>query len=841
MSVRFRASLASSPLVSAPVAPRANLRLFWSALALLVCVLVPGLVAQTPTPVTVPTWRYDLTHSGENTRETALTTSNVNVNSFGKLFALPVDGTVYAQPLYVPGLTMNDGQVHNVLFVATENDSIYAFDADTNGGANANPIWKISLLDTAHGAGAGATAVPWGDTGSPDVAPTIGITGTPAIDPATNTMYVVAATKENGAYFSRLHAINILTGAEGQNSPVAITATVAGTGNGSSGGLLTFSQLWENQRSALDFYNGYVYIAFASHGDYGPWHGWLFAYNATTLQQSAAMCTSPNGVGAGVWASGAGMPIDDDVPGGRMFFDTGNGDNDANLPLSQSNEFGESIVDLSLANGGLTPTDEFTTFNAVDLTTHDKDMGSGGILMVPDQQGEHPHILVQAGKEGRIVVLDRDNLGGYAPGGTSNTNALQDILGEIGGCWCTPAYWNSKIYIWPRNDTPKVFDLDDGVLTGEPSSVSTITSAKPSPTFSVSSNGDQQGIAWAVRSDQFSTHGPLVLYAWDANDLTNTIYESDSNATRDSGGPAARYSIPMVTNGKVYVAADGEVDVYGLLVPEQNAASPLISPNGGTFSTAQTVALSSTTASANIHFTLDGSAPTPASTPYTVPITIASNTIVNAIASAPGYIQSGVSSAAFSFSSQSTCSPPSSPAVNICSPANGSTVSSPVQVIANSTVTGTVASTQLWVDGVKKVTVAGAVLNTPISVAAGNHRFAVITLNKAGQKWQSAVNATVSNGGSGACSAPSLPGVNICLPATGSSVKSPVQIQAASKVTGTIVSTQLWVDGVKKYNAPFSTTLTTSVSLPSGTHRFVVIAVNTTNQKWQTVVNATVK
>ncbi|MGA8288631.1 MAG: chitobiase/beta-hexosaminidase C-terminal domain-containing protein, partial [Acidobacteriaceae bacterium] len=711
MSVRFTDSFASSPVVSAPVHLRPNLLLFWSALVLFFCISGPSLVAQTPTPITVPTWRYDLTHSGENTQETALTTANVNVNSFGKLFILTVDGTVYAQPLYVPGLTMSDGQVHNVLFVATENDSIYAFDADTNGGANVNPIWKISLLDAAHGAGAGATAVPWGDTGSPDVAPTIGITGTPAINPVTNMMYVVAATKENGAYFSRLHAINILTGAEGPNSPVAITATVAGTGNGSSGGLLSFSQLWENQRSALDFYNGYVYIAYASHGDYGPWHGWLFAYNATTLQQTAAMCTSPNGTGAGVWASGAGMPIDGDAPGGRMFFDTGNGDTDANLPLNQSTEFGESIVDLSLANGGLTPTDSFTTFNAVTLTTADEDLGSGGILMVPDQQGDYPHILVQAGKEGRIVVLDRDNLGGYAPEGTSNTNALQDIMGEIGGCWCTPAYWNSKIYIWARNDTAKVFDLDNGVLTSEPSSQSTITSAKPSPSFSISSNGDQQGIAWAVRSDQFSTHGPLVLYAWDANDLSNTIYESDTNASRDAGGPAAKYSIPMVTNGKVYVAADGEVDVYGLLPPEQNAAAPLISPNGGIFSSAQNVTLSSTTASADIHVTLDGSTPTPASTPYTGPIAISTDTIVKAIASAPGYIQSDVSSAAFSFSSQTACSPPSSPGVNLCSPANGSTVSSPVQVTANSTVAGTIATSQLWVDGVKKYSTAGAGLN----------------------------------------------------------------------------------------------------------------------------------
>ena len=352
----------------------------------LFCAPVASLLAQTPTPVTVPTWQYDRTHSGSNISETALTLANVNVNSFGKLFQLPVDSTVYAQPLYVPGLTMSDGQVHNVLFVATENDTVYAFDADSNTGANASPIWRVTLLDAAHGAGAGATAVPWQDTatnthnGSPDVAPTIGITGTPAIDPATNTLYVVAATKENGVYFSRLHAINILTGAERANSPVAITATVAGAGNGSTGGQLSFDALWQNQRPALDLYNGYVYIGYAAHGDYEPWHGWLFAYNATTLAQSAVVCLSPNGFGAGIWSSGAGMPIDEDVPGGRMFVVTGNGThtNGVKFPFSGSTGYGESVIDFHLANGGLTATDEFTAFNYSVLNTEDWDLGSGG-------------------------------------------------------------------------------------------------------------------------------------------------------------------------------------------------------------------------------------------------------------------------------------------------------------------------------------------------------------------------------------------------------------------------------------------------------------------------------
>ena len=220
----------------------------------------PSLHAQTPVPVL--TWRYDNTHAGQNTNETVLTPSNVNVNNFGKLFSLTVDSTVYAQPLYVPGLKMSDGNVHNVLFVATENDSIYAFDADSNGGANAKPLWHVTLLDSAHGAGSGATAIPWNQKdaifGQGDIGPTIGITGTPVINPATNTMYVVGNTEESGAFYSRLHAINIITGAEQtspkvQKSPVVISATVSGTGTASSAGKLSFDPLVENQRPALDF------------------------------------------------------------------------------------------------------------------------------------------------------------------------------------------------------------------------------------------------------------------------------------------------------------------------------------------------------------------------------------------------------------------------------------------------------------------------------------------------------------------------------------------------------------------------------------------------------------
>ena len=662
------------------------------------CVSAVGLLAQTPTPVPVLTWRYDLTHAGQNTNETALTPANVNPNSFGKLFSLSVDSTVYAQPLYVPGLKMGDGQLHNVLFVATENDSVYAFDADSNSGANANPLWHVSLLTAAYGAGAGATAVPWTDTGSPDVAPTVGITGTPTINPATNTIYLVANTKESGAYFSRLHAINIITGAEQPNSPVNITATVAGTGNGSSGGQLSFSALWENQRTALNYYNGYVYFGYAAHGDLGPWHGWLFAYNATTLAQSAVLCLSPNGHGAGIWASGAGMPIDEDATGGRMFLVTGNGTHSTYPPFDANTEYGESIVNFSLANGGLTPTDAFTAYNFQTLNNGDLDLGSGGVVMIPDQQGAYPHILVQEGKEGRIVVLNRDNLGGTAPAtGTANTNALQDIEGASKGLWSTPAYWNGNVYIWGSGDqgsggdVPKLYKLNSGVLNTTPSSQSTIVSQFPGASFSVSSNGTADGIAWAIRSDQFNTLGPAVLYAWPATDLTTPLYESDTNAKRDTAGPANRYSIPLVTNGKVYIPANGQVDVYGLFNGEPNAVAPVITPNGGTFSASQNVTLSTTTAPAEIYYTMDGTTPTPASTPYAGPITISADTTIKAIATAPGYIQSGVSSATFTFTGPAPSFAMSGSPINPFAP--GGSATSNLTITPSGGFTGTVALT----------------------------------------------------------------------------------------------------------------------------------------------------
>ncbi len=626
--------------------------LLFQLLLLLLALAALCLPTLAQTPVNVPTWRYDNTRAGANTQETLLTPANVNASEFGKLFSRSVDGYVIAQPLYMSGLTMPDGLVHNVLFVATGHDSVYAFDADTNGGANAQPLWHASMLSTAHGAAAGATTVPSTDVSSYDITPEIGITGTPVINPGTNTMYVVAKSKESGTYVQRLHAINILTGAEQPNSPAVIQATVSGTGNGSSGGNLAFSPLWQSNRPALSYYNGYVYAAFGSHGDNGPWHGWVFSFDANTLAQKAAVCLSSAGFGNGVWASGAGMPIDSGGTAGRLFVVTGNGTYSSYPPFSSRVNFGDSIVEFDLADGGLTASDAFTPFNQASLSAADTDQGSGGILMLPDQQGSFPHILIQVGKEGRILNLNRDNLGGYLPNGSSNTNALQDIPGKIKGLWSTPAYWNGNVYFWGNGDVGKSFVLNSGVLSPNYSSKSTVSFAFPGASFVISSNGSQDGIAWAVRADSYKTNGPEILYAFDATNLGRLFYESDSNAARDTAGGAIKFAVPVVTNGKVYLGAAYQVDTYGLLTTQLTAAAPVVSPDGGAISPSTQITLTTSTPSANIYYTLDGSTPTTASNLYSGAITLSAAATLKAIASASNYLQSTVTSATFTLNSQ---------------------------------------------------------------------------------------------------------------------------------------------------------------------------------------------
>jgi hypothetical protein len=629
----------------------------------------------------VLTWRYDNTHQGQNTQETTLTPANVNTNTFGKLFSQTVDGQVYAQPLYAANLTINN-VTHNVLFIADEHDSVYAFDADSNGGANSAPLWQASMLSTAHGAAAGATTVPTADvqSGTGDIHPEIGISSTPTIDLSTGTLFVVSKSKENGNYFQRLHALNILTGNERAGSPVVLAASVPGTGSGSSGGTLAFSSLWQNNRVAMGLFNGSIYLGFGSHGDDGPWHGWVLVYNESTLEQTAAYCTSPNGYGDGIWMSGAGLPIDTVTANGRAFLATGNGDLTSYPPLTSSVDYGESILRFDLSNGGFAISDAFTDYNQASLTSSDLDQGSGGVLLLPDQPGTYPHLMIQVGKEGRILVLNRDSLGGYAPGGSYNTNVVQDITGGLvsdQGLWSTPAYWNGNVYVWAEDDTLKMFPLTNGVLATRASAQSSATSSFPGAVPVVSSNGTQNGIVWTLVTDLYSSNGSSILYAFNASNVAQQLYASNQNSTRDDAGPAIKFTVPVVTNGKVYVGAGGQIDVYGLLNAEQQAPAPVITPSAGTYNGAQQIAIADTVSGASIYYTTDGSTPTTSSAQYTAPFLLSTDSTVEAIASASGYLQSAVTSAAYTFNTQ-TAAPQ-------FSPATGTYISAQTVTISDST------------------------------------------------------------------------------------------------------------------------------------------------------------
>ena len=628
--------LGENPISSArPLFEILNLK--FVILAFLLC-LVPGsLLAQ----VSVLTQRGDISRSGVNASETVLTPANVNTTQFGLLFSYSIDGYVYAQPLYMPNVTIN-GVTHNVVFIATEHDSVFAFDAESDAGANATPLWQITLLDAAHGAAPGASTVPNEDTDSGDLTPEIGITSTPVIDPSSGTIYVEGKTNENGGYVQRLHALDITSGAEKFGGPAVLAAFVPGDGNGSSNGVLNFDPLWQLQRTGLLLLNGIVYMGFGSHGDMGPWHGWILAYNATTLQQTSAFCTSANGTGGGMWMAGAGLAADviDPVnhPYGRMFVPTGNGSFDAATPYTNAMSYGDTVIAFDLTNGALTVTDSFTPYNQETLSEDDLDLASGGLTILPNQTTGPEHVLFQVGKQGTMYVINRDNLGGN---NATTDNVIQEVTGQTNGLWSTPTYFNNAFYLWGTNDDMKAFTFINGVLESSHFTSSNESAGYPGPTTVASANGTSNGIIWTIQADQ----SPEILRAYDPTNLNNLLYSSNQNAERDTPGNAVKFVIPTIANGKVYVASQTLLSVYGILpVP---AATPGISPASESFANSVQVALSDSTTGASIFYTTDGSTPSSSSTKYTAPFTLTATTTINAIATATGSLPSAVATATF--------------------------------------------------------------------------------------------------------------------------------------------------------------------------------------------------
>jgi Legume lectin domain/Chitobiase/beta-hexosaminidase C-terminal domain len=606
----------------------------------------------------VTTQHNDIARTGQNANETILTPANVNTNSFGKLFYYVVDGYVYAQPLYMSNVTMGAGTPqagtkHNVIFIATEHDSVYAFDADSNLGANGKPLWRVTLLDSEHGAAAGATTVPTSDIGSQDVVPEYGITSTPVIDPPTNTIYVVGLSKENGSELYRLHALDITTGGEKFGGPVLLSGSVAGNGQGSSSGTLQFNARYEMQRPGLLLLNGIVYIGFGSHGDSGPWHGWILGYKAATLKETGAWCSTSNGFGAGIWDSGTGLTanVPDPVnhPYGYLYSATGTGTVDPTAPYTDAMGYSVSVFKLDLNNGVPTILDEFSPFDASALTTSNRDQGSGGPIVLPDSVGGGKHLFMQVGKTGRVYIFDQYNLGGYHPSNTSDPQAKAAVNGEVYG---GPAYWNGNIYIWARNDRLKAFSIANGVLSGTPTSTAAEVSGFPGPASAVSANGTSNAIVWSVQTDGYTSQSPEILYAHEATNVANLLYSSNENVTRDNPGAAVKFVSPTIVNGKVYLGAEGQVAIYGLLNGATQAARPVISPVGQLFHPSIQVTITDSSPNAQIFYTTDGSLPSTASSLYTGPITITSTTKLQAVAVGTGYVASTVASESYTLVNQ---------------------------------------------------------------------------------------------------------------------------------------------------------------------------------------------
>lgn len=581
--------------------------------------------------VSVTTNRYDNARTGQNTGETVLTPLNVGPNNFGRLWTYDVDGQVFAQPLYLPNVSIPGKGSHNVLYVATEHDSVYALDADSLGGEVTTPLWHRSFVDL----NGGVTPGSWEDVNCDEaIFPEIGITSTPVIDSATGTIFVVAVTKENGQYFQRLHALNIATGAEKPGSPVEIKATYPGTGDGSVNGQIAFNPLTHLQRSGLLLNQGNVYITWASYCDNDPYHGWIIAYNKDTLQQSAAWMTTPNGQRGGIWMTGSGLAADG---GGNIYAVVGNGTFDEGLdtPL----DYGNSILKLALDGTTLKVRDYFTPYNQAWLADQDLDLGSSGGVLLPLQRGHNPYEMVTAGKEGRFYLVSRDTMGHFNPRNDAQLVQWFYLPGEL---FSTAVSWNGNVFTSASNDTVRAYELNRGILSTAPTSVSAQQYGWPGTSLSVSSNGTKSGILWALETAPWL---PSVLHAYDATNLQSELYNSSQVPARDSIGDPVKFVVPMVANGKVYVGAAGKVAVFGLL--NSITPTPDISPWGGTYSSAQTVTIADDRQDATIYYTTDGSTPTVGSPIYSGPFTIEHSAVVKAIAVAQNSLPSLVGVATF--------------------------------------------------------------------------------------------------------------------------------------------------------------------------------------------------
>lgn len=470
------------------------------------------------------TWHDNLNRDGSNTQEYALTPALVNTATFGKLFTCTIDAAAYAQPLWVANLTIG-GVKHNVIYVATEHDTVYAFDADTS---PCQTLKSVSLLGTNE------TWVSHTDVNSADINPDIGIVGTPVIDPATSTLYVVAKSKATSGtnYIQRLHALSLIDLSERTNSPLQIA----------SGGTGSFA-LIQNQRAGLVLSGSNVYVTWASHGDNGPYHGYIYEYDKTSLAQLATFNDTPSGSLGGIWMAGAAPAVDNS---GNLYCITGNGTfNAANA------NYGDSFLKLS---AGLSLLDYFTPSDQSSDESGDQDFGSGGAAILVDSTGgATPNLAVGGGKDGALYVLNRNNMGQFG-----DSNAVQKFQ-PGGSIFSTAGFWQTWLYMATINSPVRAFPLNNvSGPFGSQSSESPTSYAWPGATPSISSQGTNRGIVWAIENSS-----PAILHAYDATNLNTELWNS-GQANGDAAGTYVKFTVPTVANGKVYVGTSSQLTVYGL-------------------------------------------------------------------------------------------------------------------------------------------------------------------------------------------------------------------------------------------------------------------------------------
>jgi hypothetical protein len=512
--------------------------------------------ASRPLPIQYPTdvltYHYNIFRQGATLQETTLTPSNVNLNTFGRINFFTVDGKVDAQPLFVNKQSIGGG-LNDTVYVVTENDSAFAFSANSG-----RLFWRVSALLPGES--------PSDDRGCDSISSEIGITDTPVIDKRNGpngAIYFVAASKDSsGNYHQRLHALDLSTGAELFGGPVEINAMYPGTGDGSQNGFVIFNAAQYAERAAILEYGGTLYISFTSHCDNRPYTGWIMAYNSLTLAQTSVIDVTPNGYAGSVWMTGEGLAADSS---GNIYFLDANGLFDTTLnsggfPIN--GDYGNAFMKISTSGGTLAVADYFNMYDTVEESINEEDLGSGGAIVLPDltdNNGQVHHLAVGAGKDTNIYVVNRDNMGKWNP--NNDSQIYQEIDGALpGGVWSSPAYWNNTVYYGDVGDNLKAFSISNAMLSITPASQTGMNFPYPGTTPTVSANQTSNAIVWVV-----SNSNPAVLYAFQATNLANQLYNSNQAGSRDQFGPGNKFITPMVANGKVFVGTQTGVAVFGLL------------------------------------------------------------------------------------------------------------------------------------------------------------------------------------------------------------------------------------------------------------------------------------